>query len=177
LQHLEAVYLTGNPKIQEFKKSLLLEIDSSITFVRKFPTTMSPIKASHIAEPPVKVKPSVDLEILTSISPATLEDSFVYVHCYYDNPYQDMMIRIWRSTFLIDKASGSRSKLIHIENISFAPVWTKIPDGSLYSFLLVFEGLPKSCQNFDMIEDIPQAGGFEVRDVARNTSDVYHLDI
>jgi len=128
-------------------------------------------------EPPVKIKPKVDLEILEAIAPATLEDSFVYVHCYYDNPYQEMMIRIWRSTYLIDKASGSRSKLIHAENISFAPIWTKIPDGALYSFLLVFEGLPKSCQSFDLIEDAPQAGGFEVRNVSRNESDVYHLDI
>jgi hypothetical protein len=138
---------------------------------------MKLIKAAHILEPPVKIKPKVDLEILEALAPSTLEDSFVYVHCYYDNPHQEMMIRIWRSTYLIDTASGSRSKLIHAENISIAPIWTKIPDGALYSFLLVFEGLPKSCQSFDLIEDIPQAGGFEVRNVSRNESDVYHLDI
>jgi len=135
------------------------------------------IKAAHIVEPPVKTKPLVDIEVLTSIAPSALEDSFVYVHCYYDNPYEDMLIRIWSTTFLVDKASGSRSKLLHAENISFAPVWTRIPDRTQYSFLLVFEGLPKSCQQFDMIEDIPQAGGFEVRDVTRNETDVYHLDI
>lgn len=126
---------------------------------------------------PVKVKPAIDSEVLAAISPAVLEDSFVYVHCYYHNNVPDMMIRIWRTTFLVDKASSSRSKLIHAENISFAPVWTQIPNGQPYSFLLVFEALPKSCKQFDLLEDIPQAGGFEVRNIARNASDVYHIDL
>jgi len=138
---------------------------------------MFPLKSAGIVEPPVKVKPEIDLDILESIATAGLEGSYVYVHCYFDNPYKDMMIRIWNSTYLVDKGSGVRSKLIHAENISIAPVWTKIPDNALYSFLLVFEGLPKSCQYFDLIEDIPQPGGFEVRNVSRNDSDVYHLDI
>jgi hypothetical protein len=138
---------------------------------------MLPIKAAKVAEPPVKTKPQIDVEVLTSIAPAGLEDSFVYVHCYYDNPHQDMLIRIWNTTYLIDTASGTRSKLLHAENISFAPAWTQIPDRVRYSFLLIFEGLPKSCQIFDLIEDIPQAGGFEVRDVSRNETDVYHLSI
>jgi hypothetical protein len=138
---------------------------------------MSLIKAGHVAEPPVKVKPAVDVEVLTAIATSALEDSYIYVHCYYNNPHQDMLIRVWRTTYLVDKASGSRSKLIHGENISFAPMWTRIPDKTMYSFLLIFEALPKSCQNFDLVEEIPQPGGFEVRNVSRNDSDVYHLDI
>jgi hypothetical protein len=138
---------------------------------------MLQIKAANVEEAPVRTRPSVDTEVLSAIAPSVLEDSYVYVHCYFNNPSKDMLIRIWRTTYLIDKASGSRSKLIHAENISFAPVWTQIPDGSQFSFLLIFEGLPKSCQIFDLIEDIPQAGGFEVRNVSRNDSDVYHLDI
>jgi hypothetical protein len=140
-------------------------------------SSMSLIKAAKIVEAPVKIKPKVDVEVMTSIAPSSLEDSFVYVHCYYNNPYQDMLIRIWNTTYLVDKTSGVRSKLIHVENISMAPVWTRIPDGTMYSFLLVFEGLPRTCQLFDLIEDIPQPGGFEIRDVPRNDSDVYHLNI
>jgi hypothetical protein len=131
----------------------------------------------QVEEPPVKVKPQIDIEVLSSIAPATLEDSFVYVHCYFNNSFKDMLIRIWSTTFLVDAASGVRSKLIHAENISIAPMWTRIPDGQIYSFLLVFEGLPKSCKHFDLIEDIPQPGGFEVRNISRNTTDVYHIDI
>lgn len=130
-----------------------------------------------VKEAPPATKPAVDIETLTSIDPTVLEDSFVYVHCYFDNVYKDMLIRIWQSTFLIDKASGSRSNLVHVENISIAPVWTQIPNGVTYSFLLIFNALPKSCQVFDLLEDIPQAGGFFVEGIQRNQTDVYHINI
>lgn len=134
-------------------------------------------KAGKADEAPAKTKPEIDVEALTSIAPSALEDSFVYVHCYPRNVTQDMLIRIWRTTYLIDKADGTQSKLLHAENISFAPVWTQMPNGTVYSFLLIFEGLPRACQQFDLIEDIPQPGGFEVRSIRRNDSDVYHIDI
>jgi len=130
-----------------------------------------------LEQPPVRPKPGVDVEVLTSISPSALEDSFVYVHCHYQNSGQEMLIRIWSTTFLVDKVSGTRSKLIHAENITMAPVWTRIPAGSPYSFLLIFEGLPKDCKQFDLIEEIPQPGGFEVRNIRRNETDVYHIQI
>jgi hypothetical protein len=138
---------------------------------------MSVLKAGRLEEPPVKVRPKIDIEVLSAISPLALEDSCIYVHCYFNNSYRDMLIRIWSTTYLLDKGSTSRAKLLHVENISVAPVWTKIPDGQRYSFLLVFEGLPKSCSHFDLIEEIPQPGGFEVRNISRNEIDVYHIDL
>jgi hypothetical protein len=126
---------------------------------------------------PAKTKPEVDVETLTRIDPATLEDSYVYVHCYFHNTSQDMLIRIWKTTFLIDKSSGSKSQLVHAENISIAPVWTQIPNQGTYSFLLIFTGLPKSCKLFDLVEDIPQPGGFFFQNIARNETDVYHVNI
>jgi hypothetical protein len=130
-----------------------------------------------IEEPPVKVKPSVDSEVLAAISPETLEDSFVYVHCHFDNLGEEMLIRIWQTTFLTDVNTGSRSGLIHAENISLAPQWTVIPGGVMYHFLLIFSALPKSCTHFDLVEDIPQPGGFLVKNIKRNETDVYHIDI
>ncbi len=126
---------------------------------------------------PVTTKPEVDEEVLTSIDPSILEDSFVYVHCYFNNTSEDMLIRIWRSTFLIDRASGSRSSLIHAENISYAPLWTMIPKKGQFSFLLIFSALPKDCTVFDLLEDIPQTGGFFIQGIQRNQLDVYHVDI
>ena len=78
---------------------------------------------------------------------------------------------------LVDKTSSARSKLVHAENISVAPQWTQIPDGVTYNFLLIFSALPKACKLFDLIEDIPQAGGFFVPNISRNDTDVYHIDI
>ena len=129
-----------------------------------------------IEDPPSKTKPEVDSEVLTSIDPSTLDDSYVYVHCYFNNPSDDMLIRVWRSTYLIDRVSGTRSELIHAENISFAPTWTAIKKGA-FSFLLIFSSLPKDCKVFDLLEDIPQSGGFFVQSIKRNLLDVYHVDI
>ncbi len=130
------------------------------------------------------VKPKVDIDTLTSIDPATLEDSFVYVHCHFKNNSEDMLIRIWRTTFLIDKDSATRSQLLHAENISFAPQWTIVPrkptgqtGGGDFTFLLIFSGLPKSCLVFDMVEEISQPGGFHIKSIKRNETDVYHIDI
>jgi hypothetical protein len=130
-----------------------------------------------IENPPVKTKPEVEGEVLTAIDPATLEDSYVYVHCYFENNSDDMLIRIWRSTYLIDRASGSRSQLIHAENISYAPMWTLIPKQGTFSFLLIFSALPKDCTVFDLLEDIPQSGGFSIQGIKRNQLDVYHVDV
>lgn len=123
------------------------------------------------------VKPEIGTEVLTSIDPNSLTDSYVYVHCHYQNEYDEMFIRVWRSTFLIDRASGSRAQLVHAENISYAPVWTYIPGKQAYTFLLIFSALPKDCAVFDLVEDIPQAGGFHVSGIARNEQDVYHVTI
>lgn len=121
--------------------------------------------------------PSRSVETLVETESETLQDSHVYVHCYYSNPGMDMLIRIWRSTFLVDIGSGFRAKLVHAENISFAPQWTLIAGKKLFRFLLIFEGLPKSCVQFNLLEDIPQSGGFFVANIPRNDTDVYHVDI
>ncbi len=128
-------------------------------------------------DPPVKIKPEVEGEALTSIDPLIQEDSHVYVHCYFNNTSDDMLIRVWRSTFLIDRISGARSPLVHIENISYAPMWTMIPKKGRFSFLLIFSALPKECTVFDLLEDIPQAGGFYIQGIQRNELDVYHVDV
>lgn len=122
-------------------------------------------------------KPTPEVEVLTETQTDVQQESHVYVHCYFNNTFKDMLIRIWRTTFLVDNVSGSRSQLVHVENISYAPEWTLIPDNKLFRFLLIFEALPKGCVSFDLIEEIPQPGGFHVQSISRNKTDVYHIDI
>lgn len=131
---------------------------------------------SHIIEqPPVRAKPAIDLELLFSIHPELLNDSYVYVHCKFDNPHPESLLRVWRTTFLVDQASGTRSSLVHAENISYAPQWTLVPNRGVYTFLLIFQSLPKSCRVFDLIEEISQPGGFFVPGIARNQKDIYEV--
>lgn len=136
-----------------------------------------PVFNTKIKEMPAKVRPEVGTEVLTSIDPAVLDDSYVYVHCHFQNEGLEMLIRIWRTTFLVDRNSSSRSQLVHAENISYAPLWTMIPAERPYSFLLIFPALPKGCKQFDMIEEIPQPGGFFVKNIQRNQQDVYHINV
>lgn len=126
---------------------------------------------------PVIAKPAVETEALGHIDAKALEGSFVYVHCTFDNQWDNMLIRIWKTTFLTDSASGTRSALVHAENITMAPQWTSIPDRVRYSFLLIFSGLPKSCRKFDLVEEIAEPGGFLIKDIMRNETDVYHIDV
>ncbi|MGC1240461.1 MAG: hypothetical protein WA874_02685 [Chryseosolibacter sp.] len=123
------------------------------------------------------LKPEVDVEVRTRIDALTLDDSYVYVHCNFRNKWENMLIRIWKTTFLVDSLSGTKSGLVHAENITYAPVWTRIPDGQQYSFLLIFSGLPKSCKQFDLVEEIPEPGGFFIQNISRNETDVYHIDV
>lgn len=106
-----------------------------------------------------------------------LEQSHVYVHCYFDNSAPDMLIRIWKTTYLVDKTSAHRSPLVHAENISYAPQWTALPPNKPFQFLLIFEALPKDCHLFDLVEEIPQPGNFFIPNIKRNSKDVYHVRI
>ncbi len=132
-------------------------------------------RGSHVLIP--ETKPLVDVDTVASISPEYLEDSFVYVHCEFQSLSPGMLIRIWKTTFLNDCDSASKSQLVHAENISMAPQWTMVPDGGFYNFLLIFSALPKWCTRFDLAEEIPQAGGFLVRNIQRNKSDVYRITL
>lgn len=116
---------------------------------------------------------SVELERQTIV----LESSQIYVHCHYRNGGEESGIRIWKSTYIIDRASGVKGSLLHAENISYAPDWTWLKPYSNYQFLLIFEGLPAGCVQFDLVEDIGEPNGFFVSGIRRNTSDVYHVQL
>jgi hypothetical protein len=99
------------------------------------------------------------------------EERQTIVHCSVANDYA---YRIWPSTFLIERATGKRARLITAFNISFAPEWTL---NDARGFTLIFEGLSKNCKLFDLKEMITEEGGFEVKGILRNSNDVYALNL
>jgi len=124
------------------------------------------------------VKPFIAKELLESLKTKTEEEKQVIVHCCFPkSPYWGNLIRIWKSTFLIDEKTGHRSELIHADNISIFPYWTEVPPMQDYWFTLVFSGLPKDCTRFDLKEIIPEEHGFCVQNIRRNESDVYRVKI
>jgi hypothetical protein len=132
----------------------------------------------EILTKPKKVKKiEVDKQLLEEAKSETDVEKQVIVHCFFNSPLDDSLIRIWRSTYLRDKESSHKSLILTAHNISFYPTWTAVSGGREAKFTLVFSALPKSCAAFDLFEDIPQGGGFFTGLISRNKSDVYSVEI
>lgn len=106
----------------------------------------------------------------------TQEERQTIVHCTLHEPCETgfMLIRIWPSTFLI-QSNGTRRKMLWFEQIAPFPHW--MPVLVPHTFTLIFEGLDRQCELFDLVEEIPQEGGFEVKGIRRNEMDVYRVEI
>lgn len=123
-------------------------------------------------------KTSIKSKTKTKEKVGTLEEveRQTIVHCsHFMNPGDG--IRVWRTTFLIESPSGKKRKLLHAENITMHPTWTVADKSGFHRFTLYFEGLSKTCSSFDLVEEIPQPGGFFIKDIIRNNSDVYKVEI
>lgn len=120
-----------------------------------------------------KTQVTVNAETLQKLKPT--EEKQVIIHGKVKHhPFGS--IRIWQSTYLIPKNSEMCCKLIHAENIAFYPNWYNLGESGKGNFTLIFEGLPGDCKIFDLIEIIPEPGGFEVKNIIRNDQDVYHIN-
>lgn len=124
----------------------------------------------------VEVEISEDLRKKLRHKVERRNESQVVVHCCMHFESAFSLVRIWPSTILLPKVGGPVAKLQHAINIPIYPTWLKVSP-SPYWFTLIFEGLPKDCKAFDLIEHIPEEGGFVCRDIPRNTSDVYYIDL
>jgi hypothetical protein len=131
-----------------------------------------PIKEPRTVDPDLKLEDDTRKQLFEQ----TFEEGAVIVHCKYTSA-GDELIRIWLTTFLIDKASGSRSQLTHAINITYFPTWTPVPEGKTVWFTLIFSPLPKTCIEFDLHEEIPQSGGFMANNILRNRKDVYYVTL
>lgn len=126
-------------------------------------------------------KTKISHKLLSQIKAQTEEMGQVVLHFVFKTPNMilgDTLIRIWPTTYLYDLHSAHKSELVHIENITYYPDWFLCPAGTETYFTLVFSGLPRSCTAFDFIEHCTnQAGAFEVKNIQRNKSDVYFLQL
>jgi hypothetical protein len=101
----------------------------------------------------------------------------VILNCKITGDEDNESVRIWDSTFLVNDKLNHKSKLINAFNISRYPEWTKIEIGEILNFKLEFTPLPEECSEFDLIEDIPESGGWVLRGIKRNRSDIYEIEI
>lgn len=127
--------------------------------------------------PPVlkKRKTIVSPDVLIEIKESIQEQGFVIVHVFCPPQSDAYAIRIWKSTCLVSCNTEHKSKLLHAEKITIAPEWLLIEEHQPYSFSLIFEGLPKDVELFDLIESIPEPDGFHYKNISRNARDVYTI--
>ncbi len=126
--------------------------------------------ASTIIKKPT-FKPDIDFKVQHDV----LEERSTVVHCKVTGyPFFITAIRIWPTTFLIQD-NGERKKLLQAYNIPSYPDWKWVFNEHV--FTLVFEGLDKNCLLFDLLEDIPQSGGFHIENIERNKQDVYWVEV
>ena len=115
-----------------------------------------------------------ETDVLTITQTEVELESQVVIHGSYTADLYTGRIRIWPTTYLIDRHSQHKSQLIWHEGISMYPDWTWLNPGKNY-FTLIFSGLPKSCVIFDLVEEIPEPRGFMIEGILRNNSDVYNV--
>jgi hypothetical protein len=127
----------------------------------------------------IKVNPKIkiDEKILEAAKNEADLEKQVIIHCLVKSSHIDTYVRIWKSTYLRDKDSSHKSKLLTAHNITFYPIWMPVKSGRNAKFTLVFSALPKECTFFDLFEDIPQGGGFYSGLISRNKTDVYSVDL
>ncbi|MEI6140344.1 MAG: hypothetical protein WCP85_13835 [Mariniphaga sp.] len=99
----------------------------------------------------------------------------IVIHCRCDSRgIRDEWIRIWKTTYLIDRISKYKSELLFAYNISFYPDRDLLPCNSSKKFTLVFSSLPKNCQVFDLIEVTDDNGEFISKGIIRTNEDIYY---
>lgn len=116
-------------------------------------------------------------ELKEEIAAQSEAESQVVIHINYYTGSLSGLLRVWDNTYLECKKTGRRSKLLFSENIAIYPQWTQVDANLFHDFTLIFENLPKECKSFNLIENIPEEGGFLFKDIARNNSNVYHQDL
>jgi hypothetical protein len=131
----------------------------------------------EIQEPETITEINISEETKTELKNLFFEEGQVIVHCLFPAMREEYLIRIWQTTFLIDKNSSHKSKLLHAEGITVFPYWTPVEPNRPKKFTLFFSRLPSSCTQFDLLEEIPQSGGFFVNGITRNSSDVYNVNL
>jgi hypothetical protein len=113
--------------------------------------------------------PALREELLAQVD----ERGQVTVHCHHHSAWETRL-RIWQSTYLVCRQTRHRSSLVHAEGIPFMPTWMSAV-ACTTTFTLVFTPLPDGCTSFDLLEEIPESGGFHVPGIRRNGRDLYDV--
>ena len=126
--------------------------------------------------PNVRVRPArTDPKLLSEAFAAAREAAHVRVHCHI--PPSDDIGPWWiqRTTWLVDRHSNHRSRLLHSEGMPHPPAAREGTAFREVGFLLLFEPLPACCVLFDLVEETPDDFPFHAMGLVRNDQDIYRV--
>ena len=126
-----------------------------------------------IKEPSIVIDTDIQIKLCNEVE----EEGQVIVHCTLSLS-SFSRVRIWMTTYLFDKHSTHRSRLLHVEGIHVYPQeWMQV-SLPVVNFTLIFSSLPRHCKVFDMYEQTQgDPGNFSAKAIVRNETDVYHVDL
>jgi hypothetical protein len=102
-------------------------------------------------------------------------ESQVILHCSCHSRNGSIQVREF--ALLADQFTQHQSMLVYAERISLYPRQVYIPEGETFNFTLMFSCLPKDCTRFDLSGQVKDEKNFVVRNIRRNKSDVYYVNI
>jgi hypothetical protein len=117
-----------------------------ISMLHRYSVATEERAKTQTVKPCIKVDPKINEKILSQVE----TEGLVIVHCSFEAIIGNG-IRIWHSTFPVDKLSWCKSKLLHAFNIPFALTVLPVKSGDTARFNLIFS-LTRSCKAFDLIE-------------------------
>ncbi len=129
----------------------------------------------------IEVDESIQVQIDPELQTMIEEEGQVIVHCsFYNDPsiyLGEVGVRVWKETFLIDEQSGQLNQMVRALGVVYEPNWYFIQPGETKKFTMLFDALPKSCNSFTLAEIIPQSGAFVVKNIPRNKTDIYNVNL
>lgn len=118
---------------------------------------------------------------LESVIQTIEEDGQTLVHCLYISTNKYLFggwVNIWPSTYLVDAESGEKIGMIQAFQIPLSPQKHFFQcAGQIKRFTLLFPRLPQSWKRFHFVEYTTTGNGFEVKDIMRNNSGVYQIEV
>ena len=163
--------LVAGLKISSYKDGKFTEI--SFFSNLKITLDLDNMSRTFREQPQIQIPKELKEELATQ----TETESQVIVHINYFTGPNAGLLRVWNNTYLECKDSKIKSRLLFSDNIAIYPEWREVDAYTTVNFTLLFENLPKECNSFDLIEDIPEEGGFLFRDIPKNSSNVYSLKL
>jgi hypothetical protein len=119
--------------------------------------------------------------LLTELLSQTKEEGATYVHCMYISPFEYVFggwVNIWPTTFIVDAESGEKMQMSHAIGVPLNPSRHFFKRcGEQKWFTLIFPKMPKDWRQFHLIEYANGKESFQVKDIARNQTDVYKVTL